>query len=148
MLRSTIVAIVRTCTRYAWTVIAVSILLGIASGVYSARNFGINTDINALIDKDLPWRQRDIAFETAFPQHLHSILAVVEAPTAELATQAADALVARLSTNTELILSIAQPGGGEFFRRNGLLFLPVEETQKVGSQLIQAEPLVAQLATD
>jgi hopanoid biosynthesis associated RND transporter like protein HpnN len=148
MLRSTIVAIVRTCTRYAWTVIALSIILGIASGVYSARNFAINTDINALIAKDLPWRQRDIAFEAAFPQHLHSILAVVEAPTAELATQAADALVARLSANKELILSIAQPGGGEFFRRNGLLFLPTEETQKVGTQLTQAEPLVAQLATD
>ena len=43
---------------------------------------------------------------------------------------------------------IAQPGGGEFFRRNGLLFLPTEEAEKVAKQLTQAEPLIAQLATD
>ncbi len=43
---------------------------------------------------------------------------------------------------------MTQPGGGEFFRRNGLMFLPAEETEKVAGQLTQAEPLVAQLATD
>jgi hopanoid biosynthesis associated RND transporter like protein HpnN len=43
---------------------------------------------------------------------------------------------------------VTQPGGGEFFRRNGLLFLPVAETEKIADQLSQAEPLIAQLATD
>ena len=31
---------------------------------------------------------------------------------------------------------------------NGLLFLPADETEKVAGQLTQAEPLIAQLATD
>jgi uncharacterized protein len=148
MLKAVIVAIVTRCTRHAWLVIILSALLGVVSGVYAARHFAINTDINTLIDQHLPWRQRDLAFEKAFPQRLHSILAVVDAPTPELASQAADALVARLSTNKELILGISQPGGGEFFRRNGLLFLPTEEAEKVAKQLVQAEPLIAQLATD
>src|SRR5262245_12640472 len=148
MLRHAIVAIVTRCTRRAWLVIALSTILGAISGVYAVQHFAINTDINKLISPDLPWRKRDLAFEQAFPQHLQSILAVVDAPTPELASQAASALVERLSQNQDLILNISQPGGGEFFRRNGLLFLPVEETEKVAKQLTQAEPLVAQLATD
>jgi hopanoid biosynthesis associated RND transporter like protein HpnN len=148
MLKSVIVAIVTRCTHYAWTVIIVSALLAIASGVYAAKHFGINTDINTLISPDLPWRQREIAFERAFPQHLRSILIVVDAPTPELATEATSLLVGRLQDNKELFDSIAQPGGGEFFRKNGLLFLPAEETEKIAGQLTQAEPLIAQLATD
>ena len=148
MLRTVIVAIVTRCTRRAWLVIALSTILGAISGVYAIQHFAINTDINKLISPDLPWRKRDLAFEQAFPQHLQSILAVVDAPTPELASQAATALVERLAQNKEQILKITQPGGGEFFRRNGLLFLPTEEVEKVAKQLTQAEPLIAQLATD
>src|SRR6185503_2954783 len=148
MLKSVIVAIVTRCTRHAWAVIVVAALLTLASGIYAAKHFAINTDINTLISQDLPWRQRELAFEKAFPQHLRSILIVVDAPTPELATEAASALVNRLESNKELFQSVAQPGGGEFFRKNGLLFLPAEETEKIAGQLTQAEPLVSQLATD
>src|ERR1700733_6927559 len=96
MLRSAIVATVIRCTRHAWLTIAVAALLALLSGVYTARHFAINTDIDTLISHDLPWRQREVAFEKAFPQHLRSILVVVEAPTPELTTQATAALVDRL----------------------------------------------------
>ena len=123
-------------------------LLTAASGVYAVRHFAINTNIDTLISRDLPWRQREIAFEKAFPQHLQSILVVVEAPTPELTSQATELLVERLSTNKKLFKTVVQPGGGAFFRQNGLLFLPVAETEKVAGQLAQAEPLISQLATD
>ena len=148
MLKSVIVATVTRCTRHAWGVIVVASLLTLLSVVYAANHFGINTDINTLISQDLPWRQRELSFEKAFPQHLRSILIVVDAPTPELTTEATSALVERLQSNKELFESVAQPGGGEFFRKNGLLFLPTEETEKIAGQLTQAEPLIAQLATD
>src|SRR6266550_863184 len=148
MLRATIVAIVTRSTRHAWGVIALAALISAVAGVYAARHFGINTDINTLISEDLPWRQRELAFERAFPQHLRSILVVVDAPTPDLSTQATTALVGRLTANHDLFKSVAQPGGGEFFRKNGLLFLPTAETEKVAGQLAQAEPLISQLAPD
>jgi hopanoid biosynthesis associated RND transporter like protein HpnN len=148
MLRTAIVTVVTRCTRHAWLTIAISVLLGVVSGIYAAQHFAINTDINKLISPELPWRQREIAFEEAFPLRLHSILAVIDAPTPELASEAASALVRRLETDKTHFVQVTQPGGGEFFRRNGLLFLPVEETEKVSRQLVQAEPLIAQLATD
>src|SRR4051812_26850227 len=148
MLRAVIIALVKRSISHPWTVIAVSVLIGIAASVYAERNFAINTDINTLISQKLPWRQREIAFEKAFPQHLQSILAVVEAPTPELTSQATALLFDKLSANKDAFKSVTQPGGGEFFRRNGLLFLSAAETAKVAAQLTQAEPLIAQLATD
>src|SRR2546421_283515 len=148
MLRAAIVATVTRCTRHAWVVIALATLAAAASGIYAVRHFAINTDINTLISQDLPWRKRELVFERAFPQHLRSILVVLDAPTPELATQASAALVERLTANHDLFKSVAQPGGGEFFRQNGLLFLPTIETEKVAGQLAQAEPLISQLATD
>src|SRR5436309_2644065 len=148
MLRTAIAATVTRCTRHAWLVIALAMLAAAVSGVYAARHFAINTDINTLISQNLPWRQRELAFEYAFPQHLRSILVVLDAPTPETATQATAALVSRLSENGKLFKSVVQPGGGEFFRQNGLLFLPAAETEKIAGQLTQAEPLIAQLATD
>src|SRR5262249_16846164 len=126
----------------------VAALLAIASGVYAAKHFGINTDVNTLISQDLRWRQREIAFEKAFPQHLQSILIVVDAPTPELTTEPTSAVVERLQNNNELFESVTQPGGGAFFRKNGLLFLSPEETEKIAGQIVQAEPLISQLATD
>src|SRR4051812_25016508 len=148
MLRTAIVATVTRCTRYAWAVLAVTAVLTVISAIYAARHFAINTDINTLISQDLPWRQRELAFERAFPQHLRSILVVLDAPTPELATQATAALVGRLTADHDLFKSVAQPGGGKFFRQNGLLFLPTAETERVAGQLAQAEPLISQLATD
>src|SRR3989440_2225364 len=148
MLRAAIVATVTRCTRHAWVVIALATLAAAASGIYAVRHFAINTDINTLISQDLPWRQRELAFERAFPQHLRSILVVLDAPTPELATQATTALVERLTANHDLFESVAQPGGGEFCRKNGLLFLPTAETETVAGQPARAEPLTSQLATD
>src|SRR5437764_10198846 len=111
MLRTAIVATVTRCTRHAWLVIALATLAAAVSGVYAARHFAINTDINTLISRDLPWRQREIAFDRAFPQHLRSILVVLDAPSPELATQASPALVALLTQDTGLFKSSAQPVG-------------------------------------
>src|SRR6476659_6466206 len=147
MLRTAIVATVTRCTRHAWLVIALATLAAVISGIYAARQFAINTDINTLISPDLPWREREIAFEKAFPQHLRSILVVLDAPTPELATQATAALVNRLSAKRDLFKSVVQPGGGPFLRQNGLLFLPPAETAKVAGEIAQAEPLISQLAT-
>src|SRR5437868_577355 len=75
---------VEVCIRSPWITIFVFALLTLASGVYAARNFAINTDISNLISPNIDWRQREIALEKSFPSRAHTILAVVDAPTPEL----------------------------------------------------------------
>ena len=146
MLTSIVVAIVRTCTRFATLVVIVSLLLAVGASYYAARHFAINTDINKLISPDLDWRKRDNQFEQAFDRE-KLILAVVEAPTPELASAASTALATKLAGDTHF--ELVQPlGSGEFFEKNGLLFLPVEEVGKVAGQLEAAAPLIEIMAGD
>ncbi|WMT77846.1 MMPL family transporter [Bradyrhizobium sp. Ash2021] len=147
MLTSTVVSIVRTCTRFAIPVVIVSLVLAIGAGFYTARNFSINTDINKLISSELDWRKRDNQFEEAFDRE-RLILAVVEAPTPELSSAATKALTQKLSGDTRNFESVTPLGSGEFFEKNGLLFLPVEEVGQVTGQLESAAPLIEIMAGD
>ena len=147
MLTSIVVAIVRTCTRFATLVVIVSLLLAVGASYYAVRHFAINTDINTLISPDLDWRKRDNQFEHAFDRE-KLILAVVEAPTPELASAASKALFTKLSGDTRHFESVQPLGSGEFFEKNGLLFLPVEEVGKVAGQLEAAAPLIEIMAGD
>ncbi|MEH2588539.1 MMPL family transporter [Bradyrhizobium sp. AZCC 1721] len=147
MLTSVVVAVVRTCTRFATLVVIVSLLLAVGGAYYAARHFAINTDINTLISPDLDWRKRDNQFEQAFDRE-KLILAVVEAPSPELASAASKALATKLSGDTKHFESVQPLGSGEFFEKNGLLFLPVEEVGKVAGQLEAAAPLIEIMAGD
>lgn len=148
MLTRTIVSLVRFCTRHAWLVLLAGVALAAAAGVYSQRNFAINTDVATLISPNLDWRKREIDFEKAFPGRNDSILAVVEAPTPELSRQAAAALEKRLLPQTDRFIWIRRPGGGPFFDNNGLLFLPTPEVAKQAGQLASAAPLFDILVDD
>lgn len=147
MLTSIVVSIVRTCTRFATLVVALFLILSVGASIYAARNFSINTDINKLISPELDWRKRDNQFEHAFDRE-KLILAVVEAPTPELASAAAHALASKLTGDTKHFESVQPLGSGEFFERNGLLFLPVEEVGKITGQLEAAAPLIEIMAGD
>ena len=148
MLKTAIIATVDACTRRAVQVIALAVLLAIGSGIYAARHFAIDADVNKLISKDLPWRQREAAFDKSFPSKEETILAVVDAPTSELAAQSTAALIQKLSGDTKLFRAITELGGGPFFRRNGLLFLPTQQVVETTRKLGEAKPIIQALAQD
>ncbi|MBX9710938.1 MAG: MMPL family transporter [Xanthobacteraceae bacterium] len=148
MLTRIIVSLVKTCTRYAWLTVILGLILAIAAGFYTSRNFAISTDIAKLISPDLDWRQREVAYEKAFPGQHELILAVVEAQTPELASQAATALEKKLAPQTDKFLLIRRPAGGPFFANNGLLFLPTAEVTKQTGQLAATQPFFDILTDD
>jgi hopanoid biosynthesis associated RND transporter like protein HpnN len=148
MLQKAIVATVDFCMRFAKQVIGVAVLLALIGGVYAARHFAIDADVNKLISLDLPWRQREAAFDKSFPPKEETILAVIDAPTSELATEATEALVKKLEGRKELFLSIMEAGGGPFFQKNGLLFLPAQEVVGVTKKLAEGKPVIQALAQD
>jgi uncharacterized protein len=147
VLTSIVVSIVKACTRFASLTVLVALILALAAGYYTARNFTINTDINTLISSDLDWRKRDNQFEKAFDRE-RTILAVIEAPTPELTGAASAALQQKLSGDTKHFESVQALGSGEFFEKNGLLFLPVAEVGRVTGQFEAAAPLIEIMAGD
>ncbi len=147
MLTSIVVSVVKACTRFASLTILVAVILAITAGYYTSRNFIINTDINTLISPDLDWRKRDNQFEKAFDRD-RTILAVVDAPTPELTSAAADALAQKLSGDVVHFESVQPLGSGAFFEKNGLLFLPVAEVSQLTGQFESAAPLIEIMAGD
>ncbi len=143
-----IARVIGACTRRAWLVGAIALGMAGIAVAYAATHMAIDTDTSSLIASDLPWRQREIAFDAAFPQRVDLIAVVVDGATPELAEQAAAALTQRLSRETRLFHSVRRPDGGPFFEREGLLFLPTPEVATTMEHLIAAQPLLGTLAAD
>ena len=135
------------CGQNVWLVIGIAIALTLMSGWYAATHFAMTTNVDQLISPNIPWRQREAAFEKAFPQY-ETIVAVIDAPTPELVDEATRALVERLSQQKSLFHSIEQPQGGSFFAQNGLLFEKASDLAAQMKMLTQAQRLVQVLAGD
>src|ERR1700721_824857 len=135
-----VVRSIEICIKFAWPVVGIAVLLTALSGWYAATHFSMTTDINQLISTSIPWRQRELAFEKAFPQY-ELIVAVIDAPTPELGQEATGALVQRLSQQSDLFRSIQQPKDGAFFQQNGFLFESLDELGSQLNNLTQAQRL-------
>jgi len=126
----------------------VAAILAVLCGYYSARNFSIDTNVNKLISSELDWRKNELALDAAFPSRHEIIVAVVEAPTSELASQATAELIEKLATHTKVFKSVTEPAGGAFFSKNALLFASLDQTTAFTSQFAQARPLIQVLVSD
>jgi hypothetical protein len=146
MVISPIVRIVGLCARRPWLVIALALALAAGSAVYAARHFAIKTDVNELISHDVPWAKNALEYLKNFPQW--GIIVVVDAPTPEATEQAAAKLADAVMAQPEQFRAVSQPGGGAFFARNGLLFLPRDDVAKATDGITRADPLIGTLASD
>src|SRR5437667_5529101 len=134
MLRTSVFRVVDFCTRKAWWVIVLAVVLAVVSTAYTMRYFAIKTDVTDLFPPDLPWTQRAFQYMAAFPQP--DILVVVDAPTPELVEQAATKLAQALAARRDLIRAVHQPDSGGFFEQNGLLYLPTGEVARLTNGLV------------
>lgn len=139
---------VGTVQRHAVVVVVAALALTAGAFVYTARTLTINTDTVDMISADVPFRRHSNAFDAAFPQFQDLIVVVIDAISPERADAAASALVSEMKARPSLFSYADWPQGGPFFRRNGLLYLSIEELSALGDQLAKAEPLLAALAED
>src|SRR5215472_3214896 len=146
MVTAPIVWIVSLAARLPWLVIALVLALAVGSALYAHRHFAIKTDVNELISHDVPWAKNVTDYMKNFPQW--GIIVVVDAPTPEATEQATDKLAAALKARPAQFPAVSQPGGGEFFAKNGLLFLPRAEVEQATDGITRADPLIGTLASD
>jgi predicted RND superfamily exporter protein len=89
MLKTVVVTVVTACSRFSWLVVIIAAIVTAGAAEYARKNFAISTDTSQLISAKLPWRQREIQFDAAFPQQSDTIVVVVDAETPEHADSAA-----------------------------------------------------------
>jgi len=124
------------------------VLIAAASAYYTANNIGINTDTEDMLNEQLPYRQTLKAYKTAFPDHADILLLVIDGEHAVAVEKAAQRLARQLSSETEAIRSVYLPGSGEFFDKNGLLYLHEAELEKLAEDLARSSVLMSQLKHD
>lgn len=148
MIPAAAACLVAAARRHAAAFAVLFLAAGVAAGWYAAGHLAINTDVERMLPKDLPWRQREAALDRAFPQNNNLLAIVIDGATPELADQAAGALAKRLAEEPRLFHDVRRPDGGPFFEKSGLLFLSLKEVQDTAQQLIDAQPLLGGLAHD
>jgi len=119
-----------------------------AGTVYAALTLQFNTEPDDLFAHDLPFRVAEDDFYRLFPGEADVILAVIDGPSAVSAERAADRLAEALAPRSDLFRAVRQPTGGEFFKRNGILYSSVGELQTLSNKLIDAQPLLGTLSVD
>src|SRR5262245_52710798 len=148
MLESVVFRAVTWCERRAYTVMVLLLLAAIAAAIYVAHAFRMDTDTANMISPTLPWRQQVAHFNNLFPQNTGLLVVVVDGKTPDAAEDATAALFQKMSTRTDLFLSVRRPDGGPYFEQHGMLYLPKDQVQKIADSVIAAQPFIGSLTAD
>ena len=117
-------------------------------GKYTMDNLTINTNTADMISTELPFQQNRLRLEKAFPQDVNTILLLVEGDTPEQTAEVVRRLSGSLRKRKDIVESVYIPDEGEFFDRNGLLYLGLNDLEKLSKQLANAQPFIGKLSKD
>lgn len=129
-------------------VLAVFLVLTLLSLWAAGTRLGITTDTDQLFSSSLPWRQRQIEWDRAFPQFKDLIVAVIDAAIPEEADATAEALQAALRSDTAHFAGARRPDADPYLQRNGLLLLDTPQLGELLDRTIDAQPFLGQLVAD
>ena len=140
--------IVATCRRHAIAVVLAGIaLFGLSLWLGSAE-LGMSTDTDELFAAALPWRQRAMAFDQAFPQFRDLLVVVIDADIPEVAEDTAAALATRLAADPSHFAYVRQPDALPYFYANAFLLLDAKPLGALLDGTIDAQPFLGQLSAD
>jgi hopanoid biosynthesis associated RND transporter like protein HpnN len=146
--RRVLVRWVELTARFALGVVLAAVLLTAVAGAYVAGNFSINTSVTDMLSPDLPFRHKSRQVSEAFPQFSDNIVVVIDGVTADLADDGAARLAALMREKPDIFGAVHDPAGDPYFRRNGLLYLDVDELSDLGDRLAEAQPYLGKLWRD
>lgn len=126
-------------------ILGLALLFSALSLIYTKKNMEFLTGRDELMPKKAPFQMDYQVYRREFGDQ-EEIVAVIESDDAEKSTRAADALYQRLNRETGLFRDVFYPGGLPFFRKNGLLFMPLEDLQRLRHTLTMAAPVLKSLA--
>lgn len=131
--------------RFPRTVLGVAFLLSAVSVFYTISSMEFLTGRDDLMPRNASFQVDYRAYRAEFGDQ-EEIVAVVESDDAVLSSRAADYLYQNLSRESKSFRQLFYPGGLPYFRNNGLLFMPLDELQKLRSTLTMAAPVLKDLA--
>ncbi|CAI8932529.1 MMPL family transporter [Methylocaldum szegediense] len=129
-----------------WLVVVLFLIAAGFTLQYTKNNLQFDTNTADMISTELPFQQNRIRLEKAFPQDVSTIILLVEGKTPEETADAVKLIGEKLRQNTTDIKAVHIPDEGEFFARNGLLYLDLEELEDLSAQLANAQPFIGRIS--
>ena len=148
MLRLIVRNWVVTASRHAVLVLLVVIVVTALGTRFTFTHLGVNTDTADMIAVDLNWRQDYIAYKTLFPQYSDTLVVVIDGVSPDVADMAVSELADQLQGDSSTFNWVDSPADNAHFRRNGLLYLSVDELQSLSDTLVGIQPFMARLKAD
>lgn len=112
---------------------------------YTATHLGVNADNKQMLAEDLPFQLQEKEFARHFHVLTDSLLLVIDGSTPEQASNAAEALAARLAEQPEHFSEVFIPGGGDFFEERGLLYQSIDDLEEFADQMARLQPMISAL---
>jgi len=136
----------RFARRFAWAVVAAALALSGLFGWFTVTHLGMNSDTAGLLSPDLPFRKRSRDFKAAFPHDSDRLAIVLDGANEDTVADGAAKLAAALAREPKVFATVFYPDAHPFFRRNGLLFLGLDELAALAERLAEAQPLLEEVA--
>lgn len=133
--------------RHAYLVLILSAVLTLYLLFYIVNNFRINSNLDDMLDNELPFRQLALDYDRAFDNR-GEIVIVLDGDTPETAAYIQKLLANKLKDNKKLFYDVYLPDGGSFFEKNGLLYLSVKELQDLSDRMAEVQPLMGMVSQD
>lgn len=122
LVRGVLLRLVDTSRRRARAVVVAGLLIIFGAGWYSLHHIKVNTDTDQMFSASLPWRQRQIAMDRAFPQFDGLLIAVIGARLPEEAEETARQLAQALANDHARFSMVSRPGTGPTSARRDCSF--------------------------
>ena len=133
---------------HSFLILFLSLLATVGTMIYTVNHFRIDTEMTDMISDKLPYRKLEKEFQSAFPQFKETIVVVIDADTPEAARFHTEKMAERLREERSLFKGVFAPGSGEFFEKNGLLYLSVKDLDALSENLANAQPLLGLISKD
>ncbi len=134
--------------RHARLVALAACVATIISAGYFIDNLAINTSTSDMLSRELPFRQKSAEIDKAFPQTDSTLVVVIDGQTADIADDAALKLAGAMRRAPAFYRDVYDLKGEPFFRRNGLLYLDLDEIHDLSDRLADAQPFLSALWRD
>jgi len=131
-----------------WSLLLLFVLATGFVGKYTMDNLTVNTNTADMISIKLPFQQNRIKLEETFPQDVSTVLLLVEGDSPEQTSEVVKRVSAGLRDKKDFVKSVYVPDEGDFFERNGLLYLGTKDLENTANQLANAQPFIGKLSQD
>ena len=148
MVSALIRRIVEFCSRHAWLVFIVYLLLAIVSIFVTSKKLDITTDTTKMFSTKMPWKQRSDWMGKNFPNREGILVAIIEAKIPEERELSAEILVNQLNQDKKHFYFASSPENNPFLVKNGLMFLDPPVLDQTLNTIIRAQPFLSSLAAD